>query len=303
MIKLNKRGQGLKYDVLIALLIGLIIVAIVLWFLFHEYFTSEDISWETCRQSIILRANTPEKDLVITTVGVKGIFPLKCKTEVVNINYKDVKKVQTEFGNSLLSAWYLVGNGMYKIFPSSTWDFKSHCIIVKRIHLDSKVRDYYNITSENKISLRDALNSNYKNGINFYSYIKSVNKEANPFLFIKRASDDDNFRVLTSGYSLDVTLFLKVLAPTLAFTGIYDNNHNIQIGKDPEGPGVIVPGVFDPAKGDLFIVVASPARSEKEITPYIVWLQANSLNELQSSLGGFLWLDASVCDYIETVPA
>ena len=279
-----------------ALILGLIIISISIYFLFYEYFSEEDISMETCRQSIILRASMPEKDLasmmIAYTVSSKDWMPLKCKTEVVNINYKDVKKARTAFDNALLDCWSLVGNGDFKIFPVSAgdWNFKSHCIVCSRIHIDEKVKQYY---IDNPIRFTDALNQKFR-GKTYWDYLQKGNPNAPAFLFLKGGAEE--FRVLKSGQEFNITYFQKKETANTADNGL-------QATKTVQGPGFIFPRGFDVSKGDLFIVVSSPSTNAKEVTPYMFFLQGKDFDEITKTMAELLWIDVNPCDMIESVPA
>jgi hypothetical protein len=114
----GKRG-GLQWDVIMVLILGLIVLGISLYFLFHEYFTQEDIAWETCRQSVVLRGALPEaQKMDVNWVTFKDDFPLKCRTEVVEITKKTSKKVMPQ--RLLQIRWFSAGiflaTGIIKYF-------------------------------------------------------------------------------------------------------------------------------------------------------------------------------------------
>lgn len=292
MRKIGKRGDGTHYGIIFALILGLVIIAISVYFLFYEYFSEEDISKETCRQSIILRASLPQKDLALWTVSSKDWMPLRCKTEVININYKDVKKARTAFDNALLDCWSLVGNGDWKIFPvkSGSWGFKSHCIVCSRIHIDNQVRQYY---TDNPIRFTDALSQKFK-GKTYWDYLQKENPNAPAFLFLKGGAEE--FKVLNEGENFSITYFQNKETADSADSGL-------QVTKTVQGPGLILPRGFDVNKGDLFIVVSSPSSEDKEVTPYMFFLQAKDFNEITKTMAEHLWIDVNTCDMIESVPA
>ena len=291
MIKIGKRGSE-KYYIIMALILGLIIISISIYFLFYEYFSEEDISMETCRQSIILRASMPQKDLALWTFSSKDWMPLKCKTEVVNINYKDVKKARTAFNNALLDCWSLVGNGDFKIFPvkSGEWGFKSHCIVCSRIHIDEKVKQYY---IDNPIRFTDALNQKFR-GKTYWDYLQKGNPNAPAFFFLKGGAEE--FKVLKEGEKFDIKYFQKKETADSADSGL-------QATKTVQGPGFILPRGFVVSKGDLFIVVSSPSSEDKSVTPYMFFLQAKDFDEITKTMAEHLWIDVNPCDMIESVPA
>lgn len=294
----NKRGDE-KYYIIVSLILGIIVLGLALYFIFQEYFTQDAINWESCRQSVYLRNMMPEKDLGLTTLSGKELYPLKCQTQVINVNYKNASKVEEEFRNAILQSWYLVGYGDYKIFASTTWDAQTHCMVTARIHIDPQVSSYYQV-GEHNISILNSLRTKYS-GISFYNFLLSLNPKVYPFFAIKKWGD---FKVLSSGYAVDKNLFLQLLFPLSSYVGLDSYFSSIStVGADPQGPGVVEPDVIDPSKGDIYIVVSSLAKQDKEITPGVFWLQAKDVNQLKGSFGSFLWYDMSICDKLDTIPA
>ena len=116
---LKKKGDY-KWDVMFSLIVGLLVVGIIMWWLFQEYFTKDDIDWEVCRESLIVRNSLPEKDLVAGYVSTKSTLPLKCGTRTIDIDYEDTAKAEEEIANTIASCWYMVGKGEYKVFPASS---------------------------------------------------------------------------------------------------------------------------------------------------------------------------------------
>ncbi|MDH3353523.1 MAG: hypothetical protein OEL87_03680, partial [Nanoarchaeota archaeon] len=91
--RINKRG-GYKYSIILSLILGLMVLSLSMYFIFNEYFTSDDVGWEVCRQSIQIREMLPEYHeawTTLTPVNFKKNFPLKCKTMVVDIEKEDIK--------------------------------------------------------------------------------------------------------------------------------------------------------------------------------------------------------------------
>lgn len=139
---MNKKAGDEKYYILLSLIIGIMILGIVLFFIFKEYFTEDDLTWEACRQSIVMRASVP--DTSIQTIA--DLVPLKCKTGIYNVNYEDKKKLWGEVVPKLISACdSLTGNGKYRIFPDKFWfdQTNSYCFPCVRIHFEENVKSYY----------------------------------------------------------------------------------------------------------------------------------------------------------------
>ena len=84
----NNKKVSEKYYIIISLILGLLVLGLVLYYLFQEYFTEEDIDLEVCRQSVILRNSMPNAERIATSSieEIKGMFPLKCKTDVIKID-------------------------------------------------------------------------------------------------------------------------------------------------------------------------------------------------------------------------
>lgn len=168
----NKRGD--KYYLIVALMLGLMVVALVLYFFFNEYFTQEEINLETCRQSVLLRSAIPAGDsrLADMTIGqFKSEFPLRCKTEVEEIdisppdidwgkeedvylnNYKtqSSKKIRDyedeiskEITDRMLTCWHVLGAGNYVLFPRNIFEGKKSCVICYRIKFSEEIVDFFN---------------------------------------------------------------------------------------------------------------------------------------------------------------
>ncbi len=147
----GKRGQY-KYYILINLILGLMVLAIGIFFIFNEYFTGEGADLEICRQSILLRATAIENAL--NAGGLTGEifaelaeeFPFKCKNDVIKIDYYDVNKAQKEIADSIAAchSLYLEGKSPLYAFEFLVWDpNKFKCFVCSRIHFDEDVIDDY----------------------------------------------------------------------------------------------------------------------------------------------------------------
>jgi len=129
----NKVGSMWRY--IIPLIIGLAVLIIGMWFILHEYFTEDEIDWEICRESVLLRANLPDADLLLLKLDTKGAFPLKCKTEVVTIDDgKDADEVYKEVSDTAVSGWYMFGRGEFDFIHANFWKSDTVCMIFARIH-------------------------------------------------------------------------------------------------------------------------------------------------------------------------
>jgi hypothetical protein len=135
----QKKAQWRGY--ILALILGLIVVTLSIWFLFFEYFTSEELEWQECRQSIILRSNAPNlKDLGASS---KGLFPLKCRTEVVTIDTIEPDEVYKKIADAVASGWYMFGEGEFEFVSGEFFPGVSYCMAFARLHYTGKASDEF----------------------------------------------------------------------------------------------------------------------------------------------------------------
>jgi len=304
---LGKRGDE-KYYIIISLILGLMVLFIALYFIFQEYFTQDEINWETCRQSIILRSGLPEEDLVIATASAKNFFPLKCKTEVKTIDYQNTTRFQKEFADAMAKCWYLTGEGQLRIFAGESNDLKSRCMVCERIHVSStnKNQEFY---SQNKVDLISALSSlRMDGGLSYWDYLQKGKVAAIPIRKNSNGDADrviwgDNFKVLFGGH--DISWGRAISTFSLSF--FYDLALKAGAGSDEGGPGYVFPRNYNPAYGDLFIVATFPVSNAEGAKPSLLYLQQANMSELSKplaelgNLGGKLSIVP--CDSFETVPA
>lgn len=167
----NKKGVELFGPPLIALILGLIVVGLGIYFIFNEYFTQDEINYGVCKESLILRANSPEAPLYIGTASTKDSFPVKCKTEVIDIDFKDTKKAEELIAQTMRGCWGLWSEGKAQFFPGSSSTTDTYCLPCARIHFDEKVRDFYSI-EKNKTDVQRALGEKIpKKSITYTEYL------------------------------------------------------------------------------------------------------------------------------------
>jgi len=143
-----KKKAAEKYYIIIGLITGLLVVSISFYF-FYEYFTQEEIDWQACRQSIYLRSISPEfKSGEISLADLKNTFPLKCKTEIVNIDSIEPKEIYKKISDVVAAGWYLYGEGEFDIVPRNLIDHNSYCMAFARISYTEESQKEYN--EENK---------------------------------------------------------------------------------------------------------------------------------------------------------
>ena len=256
----NKKGD-LKYDTMGSLILGLLVLAIVFYWLFNSYFTSEDIDWETCRESLIVRNSLPEKDVLIMASS-KGLLDLKCKTQPIIIDYEDTDRAEKIIGETISSIWYMTGRGEYRVFPGSSGilgEQSSPCMIPSRIHLDSEVREFYS-KEDNRIDLEKAMDKTLDGyDVTVWDYL-NPDRGAKAFSYFNEW-DEDGFNV---SFISDMSLS----------------------GFDPKNAKAFsFPKYLDPDRGDLFIIYSEPVKEafrsdEKIISPYMILLQYDDFDKL-----------------------
>lgn len=128
-----------KYYIIISLILGIIVIGLSIYFIFNEYFTQDEINYETCRQSIILRSNIPD----ITDydfADLKEKFPLKCQTQVVEVNSINQTEVLKQIEGAVRQCYYLYGENNLKLYGTNIIDdTESICNICARIHFNNEI--------------------------------------------------------------------------------------------------------------------------------------------------------------------
>lgn len=139
---MNKKGDE-KYYIIISLILGIMILALSLYFIFQEYFSEDEIDMEVCRQSIYLREGVGST--VTTKAFLQDQFPIKCKTGVVEIDYKDYKKASKQIMDTMVFCWALYGGGKADLYPGTTIQsgYDVNCFHCARIRFSPEVVDYY----------------------------------------------------------------------------------------------------------------------------------------------------------------
>ena len=134
-----------KYYIVISLILGLMVLSLGMYFIFNEYFNQDELDWQVCRESILVRANLPEADLAVLELDAKGAFPLKCKTEVVTIDSAESpEEVYEKIADAVAQGWYMFGEGRFDFVASKIWESQTVCMVFARIHYDqSVVNNFY----------------------------------------------------------------------------------------------------------------------------------------------------------------
>jgi hypothetical protein len=281
----NKKGDE-KYYIIISLILGLLVLGLCLYYIFHEYFSSEEVNLESCRQSIILRNSVPDLDLWATTIQFKDKYPLKCRNEVINIDYKDTAKAEKTIADAFVSCWYLMGNGNYGIFPAATFSIGTSCMICSRIHIDGSP-DIQRFYTDNPLSIKRALANNF-DGKSYFDYLQhSGNDTAFHFFdhWATGAPGDEGFNIT-------------------------DFKNNIYLGKIlGNWRYYILPDQIDVNQGDLFLMISSAVLGKDEATTNsLLFFQDNggeSINQIatKTTFTAAVIHSMKTCDSFESIPA
>jgi len=172
----GKGGQGFKYDILISVILGLLVVGLSLYFIFQEYFTEDDADWEICRQSVVLRDKAIRGTNTWELQWLAENFPFKCRAELIEINYKDYDKAGFEIADAMASCKALYGDK--RLYSSDVVVGDIACFQCSRIHFTEDVRDFYSPVEYNRPSdeiqkLYDDLKRHYADYSGLLSYYNS----------------------------------------------------------------------------------------------------------------------------------
>lgn len=293
---MKRKCAQARYEIILGLIVGLLVIAIFLFF-FQDYFNAEEIDWQVCRESLLIRNTLPEKDLAVKIESSKSFLPLECKTQVISIDYENTAKAEKEIGETISSCWYMVGRGDYKVFPGKKafHPIDTPCMICARIHLEDDVKDFYS-EEKNLINLKRALDGQLEGyDVTIWDYL-------NPTDGVKAFNYFKEWGV--SGFN---TTF--VVDWTLSKF-------------DPEEKGVFsLPNYLYPNDGDLFIGYSEPVKQagfseDRIIPPYMFFLQYEDFDKLSNNWAQVVdtasWVDftffecencVKVCSSIESIPS
>ena len=311
----NKRGDK-KYDVMISLILGLVVIGLVLYFVFFEYFSEDDINWETCRQSIVLRSGAINN----AAKKVQENFPFKCKTEVVEIDFKDYEKAGKLIMDTMAQCWYLYGEGKNVLYAEGFLGSEKRCFYCARIHFSKDVKEFYspaldNIEEQVKnipevkakqeeilelIKKKDALKSSadWKKSDEFYKLLEQELKleEEYRFLLSEHLDELENYRFHWMSYLAE-----KMKGSDKTY-GQYIYNFKDSkaiLGKKPFGDSfaenIEYSDFFDANKGDLLI----PLIYKKAAFNFYFWREGQYMLMMPHQT------NQNLCEgkEIETIPA
>lgn len=274
---INKRADY-KYWWIASLILGLIVLAIISVFLFREYFTQEDFDYETCRQSVILRNNMIIKNGgVLSNLASELIpkYPFKCKTKVVEIDYKnDVERVLKTLADEAASCYYLYGEDKYVLYTKNYLAAQRACFICSRIHFRSDVVNDYTKLDLGKYLLNEKFNGEET----YFDYLWG-----------------DRFDKLKEMGAFKPSALQWISANIGQLLGIVPKGGSIPTTKEELKNKVLNYSTFNARKGDIFIVntfLISNILGEDSVTTGVHIFQPSVHPEALKR-----------CDKIETIPA
>lgn len=254
----SKKGDG-KYWVIISLILGILVLTISLYFIFKEYFDQNTIDYENCRQSIYLRSISPDFH---NLADLKNAMPLKCKTEVVNIDTAKPDEVYAKISDTVAAGWYLFGEGKFDIVPRK-WTGKNYCMVFARVHYTEKAKNDFNkYLGTNAEAVKNILNPpkgiNAMTGIDGYiaPITKFIEFNINFFTYYSSAkmknsqqTYNDYLPLLSNQTSSEYLWLKKDISPSssdLLFVYLYPKSGKLKssiIGNIVTGVGIGVVGI------------------------------------------------------------
>jgi hypothetical protein len=294
---IGKRGDE-KYYIIISIILGLLVLGMAMYFIFNEYFTSEDIDRESCRQSVVLRDSLVEQNYAgFNIFSFKDKFPLKCKTSVITID-KKTKDATKVILDALANCWFTFGEGNYDIFPKKFFT-ESTCVPCARIHFDpSVVNDY---TRDKKIDLTSALNSRkIDERQTYYDYLMDSGKKFPALSF-------------AGGRHFNLESGIFQVGASTSIDGFLINRLTAQTEKKNLA-SIDLPKYIDAEKGDLFIfygalnTASDPDKGIGNYLPYLFYFQGgqtgpNPFNEIRNSASSKLIRGYPLCSMYDGIPA
>jgi hypothetical protein len=279
---LNKKGVYWPY--LLAAIIGLLVLTSG-YLMFSEYFNQDEIDWDVCRQSLFMRNGMPEADLYFKIASLKNSLPVKCGTKKVTIDYEDLDRAEKEIANTIASCWYMVGEGGYRIFPSTKAgmaELDIPCMVCARIHLNKDVKEFY--SGENMIDIKNGLDSDLEgHKASIWEYL-NPGKGKNAFAYFSDWAEEFS---------------INVYEENMVNSVLPDDTEIFKFSQ-----------YLKPEEGDLFIVYAQPTIEksidkslERLIRPYMVLVQYDDFGKLSEKWAQYKPVSASICSSIETIPS
>ncbi len=265
----NKRGD--KYYIMISLILGLIVLSLSLYFIFQEFFNEDMISQESCRQSVILRGTLPDAQIAkLTPTSFKDDFPLKCKTQVVEISKGDIvnENAGKIIADTLVECWYLYGNGDFNPMPAKFFDIATTCVPCARIRLTNEAKQYMIDNESIKIDIEAAIRVGIFYETTYYNYLRDIG-ESFPALSFAGGMD---FNLSGNGFSVGDKKNKYTLINRENGETITENLHSITL-----------PQYFNASQGDLLINYGDftfiTNDDYGQYTPYLFYFQIDQQSD------------------------
>ena len=314
MRRINKKAQWQNY--LLPAIMAVLVLGISFYFIFNEYFTGEGMDREVCKESVMVRSAMPEVKVAgLNLVSLKDDFPLKCKTNVVEVTKDDVvinkegkRNVDNIIGDALVECWYIFGRGDANVFAASLYGQTTTCVPCARIHLTNEAKA---AVVDGKIDIEGILNDVNLFDIggkktSYLNYLNGVGEKFYPF----NPMETRGFDLGGEKFGLEgVGFWNRVDNPDFKTKLDSDVSEWGAFGK------VVLPKYLDVEKGDLIISVGEVTTSadvENDYVPYMFYFQNGQddyLKEMdktffQWGLTGFdTTASESICDSWEGIPA
>ncbi|MFH1521758.1 MAG: hypothetical protein ABIF18_02255 [archaeon] len=271
----NKKGDY-KYGIILSLILGVMVLSLSLYFIFQELWSSDELDWEICRQSIQIRALLPDVEKAgITAISFKDDYPLKCKTMIIEVNKKNVEDIDKIIGDTMARCWALFDKGRSNSFPAQFYK-SSICVPCARIHLTEDAKKYME-ANEKKYkyeggvigtNIRNALDLPMTKKYSYYGYLNNSGKKFSAFIFGNGFPFDlegGEFKIEATSFPWEYAYLTNELS---------GGNFTAKMTtKD-----ISLPKIFDITKGDLLINYGIVTMSDENFgnyIPYLFYFQAN----------------------------
>ncbi len=292
---MDKQGDY-KWGIMMALFLGLMVLSVTFSLFYREAQAGSVGDMAVCRESIQARSVLPDAKLLGFTLGsFKDMYPLKCKTMVVEIKKSDIEDdyYKDKIAGAMAECWALYNKGDASAFPSKF--FKSSvCVPCARIHLTDKAKEYMN---EKKMvfNIREILDARMGKGYSYWMYLRDAGKKFSAFGVgsgIVSNITSDNFSINRK----------HIIQKNILLTPnrLEKNDVIVRVGE------MNFPAFFYPDKGDLLInygVTSSGGPATNDYVPYLFYFQVNQKPNPFNEVKKDLFSQRNFCESWEGIPA
>jgi hypothetical protein len=174
-----KRGE-LSSQQIVTIVILILAFSIILFF-FANLGLKEEVTKETCRNSVSLRGTSLGKNVILNckTQDVclsAGGDCAKAGKNSVKIKINNEEELKEELANLMYECWYQMGEGKVDYLPANFGSKKNYCALCNRIYLDNKlsnekyssisVKEFYTYLADKKTPDGTQTLLNYFYGVN-----------------------------------------------------------------------------------------------------------------------------------------